>query len=91
MEGYSVSVSDILIICGAIVTIGSAFAVIRKIPIFNHEARIQKLERHEKEQYEVQKALCTGVLCLLTNARTGNGKDDIKAAEKQLQQVLIEK
>lgn len=87
----TIALSDVLWIAGFIATIAGAWYTIKKIPFFTHEKRIQHLEEIVEESTELNKLLCRGVKCLLTNARTGDCKDKIQKAEEEMEQFLIDK
>lgn len=91
MENITFTLADIAWVLGFIITIGGAWVVVKKIPLFNHEKRISELEKHQIETWEMNKLLCKGVKALLKNARTGNGVEDIKATETEIDQFLIDK
>lgn len=89
--------------CAAIATIGGAFAVISKFiaPAFSFLDRIEKLEKHQKENFErinkneeTSRILCEGMLCLLEVSEEqtkGNPTNlaRIQAAKESIQQYLI--
>lgn len=76
---------------GGIIALGSAWAVIKKIPFASHEKRIKELENYEKKHSETLKStvemgnlLCRAMIAMLDNQITGDSIDDIKTIKKEL-------
>lgn len=101
-----ITLSDILWAAGFVTALLGAWYAIRKISFFSHEkrlkaleeiplktheSRIQSLEESAKENSELNKLLCRGIKCLLTNVRTGDCIDNIKKTEEDIDRFLIEK
>lgn len=90
--------------CVAISTIGGAVAVIGKwfSPAVNFVERIEKLEKHQKEDYEritkneeTNRLLCSGMICLLEVAEEQTCENPtslarIQSAKKSIQDYLIQ-
>lgn len=87
----TISLSDVLWLAGFVVTVLGAWVAIKKVPFFTYEKRIQRLEEISEENTELNRLLCRGIKCLLTNARTGNCIDSIKKTEEEIDQFLIDK
>lgn len=89
---------------GAIVLIGAAAAVLRKIikPFSNVKATVEhnieeigKLKQHEKKDYEamqelreMNKAQCVAMLCLINHMIDGNGITQMKTTRDDIQEML---
>lgn len=92
----------LLALCGAISVVGGAINLIRNWKkeskltahdtiLKDHEVRIRKLEDNSKEQDHFTKVLCNSVLALVSHEINGNSLDKLAAAQKELQDYLINK
>ncbi len=87
------STEQILSLCGAVVAIGSAMAVIWRVtkPYVALPTRIKKLEERSEKDYERGKVLCRAMLGLLDYELTDKkDKAGIERASKELHDFLID-
>lgn len=90
----------LLAICGTITTIGGAINLLlnwkkqskverHDTEIKDHEIRIRKLEDKTKDQEGFIKVLCNSILALVSHEINDNSKEELKNAQKELQDFLI--
>lgn len=98
MENSVIAVSDILFLCGAVVTIWGAVKVYKEIVAPHNqrkkELEIQKqyLERDNeriKKLEESQTMIYECLLVMLNHQITGNGVEKMKEVRNQMQEYLI--
>ena len=107
MDDVQITVRTVLAICGGISVLGGTVAVIarmlnpfKKIKdhqermsgyLENDNRRIAALEEGIAESKECDRVLARGILALLNHAITNNSIDNLKNAQKEIQEYLIEK
>lgn len=100
MNEIVITVKGLLWLCGAIVGIGGAYAIIAKIfaPFKNLEKRVSALEGKEKADHEDIKNLelgiekiCKCTLAITDHELTGNSIDKLREAKDEMQDYLIQK
>ena len=88
----------ILRICGAILVIGGALAVIKKwiTPAVKLNKRVIDIEKRQDKDFktltevkELNGLLCRGMICLIEHEVTGNGINDLKKVKVDMQDYLI--
>lgn len=106
-EGFVVTYEALIWICGFIITLGGATAVISRwlTPVKNLIARVDQLEQDVKNQKTCQNGdhdriadvergnekICKCVLAIINHELTGNSVDKMREARDEMQDYLIQK
>lgn len=106
-EGLVITWETLLWICGVIVTLGGATAVISRwfAPVRKLVCRIETLEKNFETQKNFQNGdhdrikdvetgnemICKCVLALINHDLTGNSVDKLREARDEMQEYLIKK
>lgn len=100
MNNVTFSLDALLWICGAIITVGGAIAIVTKIfaPFKDLKKRVAALERKfegdhkelEQVEFGIEK-ICKCILAITDHELTGNSIDKLRKAKDEMQDYLIKK
>ena len=91
MADYTISLTDLLWLAGAITTIAAAWKILKNNPVARHEKLLDEHEKLIKDQGETEKMLCKCMLALIDHEITGNSIEHMKEIRSEMQAYLIEK
>lgn len=100
MSEYSVSLNDLIFICGLLASIWGAWKIIKEIKKPSDDLK-KKVEDHEiklnndfnkiNELDEYTGLVCKSLLAMIDHEITGNGIERLKNTKVELQNYLIDK
>lgn len=100
MENISISVSDLLFICGALAAIWGAWKIVKEIKkpssdlrkqVQEHEKKLEMDYQHLEEVDQYNRVICKSLLALIDHEITGNNINNLKSTKKELQDFLVDK
>lgn len=98
MADYTVSISELLWIAGAICTLAAAWKILKDNPISKHETILKEHEAKIKQGFEkmehseeAEKLLVKCMFVIIDHEITGNSVDKMKEIRAEMQEYLIEK
>ena len=89
--------SDLIVVCGAIATVGSAITVVVRwiAPAVKLSNRVSDTEKRQKKDYqtlmdvkEMNSILCRSMLSLIDHQINGNSIDKLKKSKDEIQTYL---
>ncbi len=89
--GITLTISDILWLCGGICTIAAAWKIIKNNPVARHEKLLDEHEKIIKEQGETEKMLLASNIAIIEHLITGNGIENMKKIRDEMHEYLIQK
>jgi len=91
MQNFSVSIETILFICTSFITISSVVKILKNSSAIKNSKKIEEHDKSIEILMSSNRLNLKASIAMLRHMRTGNGIEDLKEIEEDIQNFLIEK
>lgn len=100
MENFTITINDVLYLCGIVVTIWGAYKVIKEVrkpgndlkeTVKKHEELLKNDRSEIDEIKEGNKVICKSIMTMINHELSGNDISNMRKMRDELNQYLIDK